>query len=85
MVSFIFLSNVIHIAKIVGYPFMLWWSLGLSMTFCLNLHQHTVCCRPKDIPRRQQSRTFAEDLSLMYRSKTAVLSNYAHQNFALKS
>ena len=40
---------------------------------------------PKDIPRRQQSRTFAEDLSLMYRSKTAVLSNYAHQNLALKS
>ena len=24
------------------YPFMLWWSLGLSMNFCLNLTQHTV-------------------------------------------
>ena len=22
---------------------MLWWSLGLSMIFCLSLHQHTVC------------------------------------------
>ena len=26
----------------MGYPFMLWWSLGMSMTFCSNLPQHTV-------------------------------------------
>ena len=27
---------------IMDYPFMLWWSLGLSMTFWLNLPQHPV-------------------------------------------
>ena len=29
-------------ALYMGYSFMLWWSLGLSMIFCLNLPQHTV-------------------------------------------
>ena len=28
--------------RYIGYPLMLWWSLGLSTAFCLNLTQHTV-------------------------------------------
>ena len=31
-----------YFEPIGGYPFMLWWYLGLSKTFYLNLFQHTV-------------------------------------------